>query len=173
MEIRTNRGFPRHLEKPREPRSALPHFSQAGAVLHLQRKTEGNGNARSRKIISMTFGSCSAPHPSLNLTGHEPTFVNRTARGYGSVSSVASSNRVGNLRGLRSAAGRASIRVWCRLVLPSRNGNSRRGRATDGAVSCSLICVVFVSSALRRFLFLDWGSPHTCWVARLGKDADL
>ena len=116
---------------------------------------------RSRKTISMTFGSCSAPHPSLNLTGHEPTFVNRTARGYGSVSSAASSNRVGNLRGLRSAAGRASIRVWCRLVLPSRNGNSRRGRATDGAVSCSLICVLSVSSALGRFLFLDWGSPHT------------
>ena len=101
------------------PARLYPIFHRPGAVLHLQRKTEGNGNGRSRKLfvtILMTFGSCSAPHPSLNLTGHEPTFVNRTARGYESVSSAASSNRVGNLRGLRSTAGRASICVWCRRV---------------------------------------------------------
>ena len=118
MEIRTNRGFPRHLEKPRQPRSALPHFSLARRVLHLQngKERERRGPQKRFVTISMSFGSCSAPHPSLNLTGHEPTIVNRTARGYESVSSAASSNRVGNLRGLRSAAGRASIRVWCRHV---------------------------------------------------------
>ena len=101
------------------PLGLTPFFTGPARSFTLNAKTEGNGNGRSRKrfvTILMTFGSCSAPHPSLNLTGHEPTFANRTARGYESVSSAASSNRVGNLRGLRSAAGRASIRVWCRRV---------------------------------------------------------
>ena len=147
MEIHTNRGFPRHLEKPREPRSALPHFSQAGAVLHIQPKTEGNGNGRSRKrfvTISMSFGSCSAPHPSLNLTGHEPTIVNRTARGYSSVSSAAISNRVGNLRGLRFAAGRASIRVWCRHVC-------KPDRETKPGTRYRWRCFLFADLCVVRF----------------------
>src|SRR5262245_38012191 len=42
------------------------------------------------------------------------------------------------------------------------NRKLKAGSGTDGAVSCSLICVVSVSSAQSGFLFLDEGSPHKC-----------
>ena len=72
----TNRGFPQRLKSLAKPRSALPHFSQARQILHpITGDGEGERPA-SRKICfvtsSMAFGSCSAPHPSLNLTGLEP-----------------------------------------------------------------------------------------------------
>ena len=88
--------------------------------------------------------------------------MNRTARGYGFVSSAAIRFRIGNLRGLWSDAGRASISVWRRHVLQSRKGKPRRGAETVSDASCSLICEVSVSSALWRFLSLDEGSPHKC-----------
>ena len=125
-----------------KPRSALPHFSQArrGPSPSTQ-----NGRERERPVPKtfrnafddFRFVLCPSPEPESNWPG--ATTVNRTARGYESVSSAASSNRVGNLRGLRSAAGRASIRVWCRLVC---NSNEKPKAAARYRWRC--------------FLFADW-----------------
>ena len=41
----------------------------------------------------------------------------------------------------------------------------KSGIETDCSASCLLIDVLFVSSAVRRFLSLDNGSPHKCSAA--------
>ena len=110
-----------------------------------------------RSAKTRAFGSCSAPHPSLKITGHRANPVNRTVRGNGFVSNAASSTTSWqpvprwDLSRCRSSLNKCvGADTFC-----NPNAKPKAGSEVDSVISCSLICVLFVSSASGGFLFLD------------------
>ena len=81
-----------------------------------------SGNPREKRF---RFVLCPSTEPESNWP--RATFLNRTARGNGFVSSAANPASDWHPALASANAGRASIGVWCRHVLQTQTGKSRRG----------------------------------------------